>query len=224
MMEVKMPFSEKTKLEAKRKSAFRCVICQKPFVEVHHIIPQEEGGKDVLNNAAPLCSSCHDLYGGNPVKRKQIRQMRDYWFKVVEETSATSESALCIIEENPNYINCLKNKGIALYHVVFKNEKFEDAAQMILDIIRKAQKNHPNINRSLFLDIEGHKNIMGGFDNDMFELQQNFILGFLMPFLHKVYIPLGAVENSKLQQNNIPEEVIIFAYEDETAKHIKDKI
>lgn len=96
-----MSFTEKVKLEAKRKSAFRCVICREPFVEIHHIIPQEEGGPDTLDNAAPLCSSCHDLYGGNPYKRKQIKQMKDYWFELVENTIMTNDGALLEIEKDP---------------------------------------------------------------------------------------------------------------------------
>ena len=80
-----MAFSEKVKLEAKRRAAFRCVVCHRPFVEVHHIIPQHAGGSDDLSNAAPLCAGCHDLYGENPSKRKQIREMRDYWYEVIEK-------------------------------------------------------------------------------------------------------------------------------------------
>lgn len=204
-----MPFSEKIKLEAKRKSAFRCVICRRPFVEVHHIIPQIEGGTDTLDNAAPLCSYCHDLYGGNSEKRKQIKQMRDYWFQIVEETSATMESSLCILEETTNDI-LKSNKEVALYHVVYEYEKFEDAAPMIFELIRNAQQNYPNKNRTLYLDIDEHKNKAGGFDDDMFELQKDFILGFLMPYLHKIFMPICAVENPKFQKNNIPEGLKIF--------------
>ncbi len=72
-----MPFSEAVKLEAKRRSAFLCAACRRPFVEVHHIIPQAEGGPDDLDNACPLCAYCHDQVGGNPEKRKQLREMRD---------------------------------------------------------------------------------------------------------------------------------------------------
>jgi HNH endonuclease len=79
-----MPFSEATKLEAKRRAHFSCVVCHQPFVEVHHILPQAAGGSDDLDNAAPLCSSCHDLFGGNPDKRKQIREMRDLWYELCE--------------------------------------------------------------------------------------------------------------------------------------------
>jgi uncharacterized CHY-type Zn-finger protein len=86
-----MPFSEKTKLEAKRKSHFACVICHQPFVEVHHILPQADGGSDDLDNAAPLCGSCHDLFGANPVKRKQIREMRDFWSEICEKRPANPD-------------------------------------------------------------------------------------------------------------------------------------
>ncbi len=48
-----MPFSEKTKTEAKKKAHFRCVICYDPFVQVPHIVPQAEGGSDEIDNAAP---------------------------------------------------------------------------------------------------------------------------------------------------------------------------
>jgi hypothetical protein len=86
-----MPFSEKTKLEAKRKSHFVCVICHQPFVEVHHILPQADGGPDDLDNAAPLCASCHDLFGANPVKRKQIREMRDFWWEICDKRPANPD-------------------------------------------------------------------------------------------------------------------------------------
>jgi len=79
-----MAFTEGTKLEAKRKAHFCCVICHQPFVEVHHIVPQAKGGSDDLDNAAPLCGSCHDLFGANPEKQKQIQEMRDFWWELCE--------------------------------------------------------------------------------------------------------------------------------------------
>jgi hypothetical protein len=79
-----MGFSEKIKNEAKRKAAYRCVVCKEPLVQVHHIVPESEGGPNTLDNAAPLCALCHDRYGGNPDKRKQIREMRDFWWEVCE--------------------------------------------------------------------------------------------------------------------------------------------
>ena len=80
-----MPFPESVKLEANKKALFQCVACHAPFVEVHHIIPESKGGPDTLDNAAPLCAGCHSIYGGNPVFRKRIRQMRDNWYDVCEK-------------------------------------------------------------------------------------------------------------------------------------------
>lgn len=74
-----MPFSEKTKLEVKTKAHFRCCRCQNIGVQVHHILPEKDGGTDEIDNAAPLCPTCHGHFGDNPQKRKEIRQMRDWW-------------------------------------------------------------------------------------------------------------------------------------------------
>ena len=89
-----MAFPERVKLEAKRRANFSCVICKKPFVDVHHIIPQSDGGSDTIENAAPLCGSCHDLFGGNPDKRKQIREMRDLWWEVCEKKNTSPDLVL----------------------------------------------------------------------------------------------------------------------------------
>ncbi|HCQ91348.1 MAG TPA: HNH endonuclease [Clostridium sp.] len=189
-------------------------ICNKLFVEVHHIIPKLEGGSDSIDNAAPLCSSCHDLFGGNPEKRKQIRQMRDYWWEQMDEwrlnlVTESDPNFITIIEENPENINQLKDKGIAIYHIVYENEDFEKSAQILFNLIKQSQKTSPNQKRILYLDIEGHRNKKGGFDNDMYELQRHFILEFLMPYLNSVYIPLSSVKNKKLQRNDIPDELHI---------------
>lgn len=85
-----MPFSEKIKLEVKKKSAFRCCRCQKIGVEIHHIVPQKDGGTDGVENAAPLCANCHSDYGDNPQKRKELNQMRDWWFEKAEAMHAPS--------------------------------------------------------------------------------------------------------------------------------------
>jgi len=209
-----MPFSEKVKLESKKKSAFRCCICHKPFVEVHHIVPQSEGGPDTISNAATLCSSCHDLYGGNPEKRKIIRQMRDHWWELMSQRKlalARSEEFddICVIEEDPNYEGHLKSKSIALYHLVFSHEGFETAATHLFELAKNAQKHCPNQNRILFLDIEGHRNEKQAFDHDMFELQTDFILGVLAPFLKEVYMPLNHIKNPRTQNNDFPDEIRI---------------
>jgi len=61
-----MPFTQKIKDEAKWGSAYRCCVCHDVFVEVHHILPEADGGPSTIENAAPLCAKHHDLFGGNP--------------------------------------------------------------------------------------------------------------------------------------------------------------
>jgi hypothetical protein len=102
------------------------------------------------------------------------------------------------------------DKGIAIYHVVYREEGFEQAARMLFELVRRAEQTHPGKPRMLFLDIEGHRNEKGGYDHDMLELQTDFILGFLMPFLTEASMPLpGHVKNSKPQRSDLPDELNI---------------
>jgi hypothetical protein len=79
-----MAFSESLKAVIRRHADMRCCICHAIGVEIHHIIPQAEGGPDNEDNAAPLCPTCHETYGSNPSKRKFIREARDNWFTTCE--------------------------------------------------------------------------------------------------------------------------------------------
>ncbi len=72
--EGRMAFSEQVKLKVKYQAHFVCIFCEGPFPEIHHIEPQAEGGSDDIDNAAPLCGSCHNLYGANQGLRKGIRE------------------------------------------------------------------------------------------------------------------------------------------------------
>jgi len=54
----------------------KCVICSSLHnVQVHHVVPKEEGGSDTFENAVPLCPSCHDRVH---VKHSSGRTTRDY--------------------------------------------------------------------------------------------------------------------------------------------------
>ena len=87
-----MAFSENLKLTVRKMAAFRCCRCHEIGVDIHHIIPQAEGGPDTIDNSAPLCQNCHDRFGANPEKRKEIRQMRDWWYEVVKEKYTDQDS------------------------------------------------------------------------------------------------------------------------------------
>lgn len=78
-----MPFSEATQLDAKQRSHYACVWCQRTdqFIEVHHIVPQEENGSDTIDNAAPLGPNCHSLIGSSFEIRRQLRERRGWWWQ-----------------------------------------------------------------------------------------------------------------------------------------------
>ena len=94
-----MPFSESDKEDVKQRAAFQCCRCRQIGVEVHHVIPTKDGGTDQIDNAAPLCPNCHAWFGDNPVKRKEIRQMRDWWYEQVEKMFPSQGISLDKFEE-----------------------------------------------------------------------------------------------------------------------------
>lgn len=94
-----MTFSKKTKEEAKERAHYMCVICHDPFLEVHHIVPEAEEGDDTIENAAPLCAGCHHTYGGNPDLRKQLQEMRDFWWKHCEKKETENIEILMKLDQ-----------------------------------------------------------------------------------------------------------------------------
>ena len=108
-----MDFTEQVKKEVKEKAAFRCCRCQQIGIHVHHIIPQENGGLSDIANAAPLCPSCHDYFGSNPVKRKEITQMRDWWYGQVIKQFPDNRQ-LGKLEDINNKVDKLQQNQITL--------------------------------------------------------------------------------------------------------------
>ncbi|MFC1761154.1 hypothetical protein ACFL6U_03640 [Planctomycetota bacterium] len=100
--------------------------------------------------------------------------------------------------------------AVAIYHVIYENEGFEESAQNLFKLVQQAQSQSPGKKRNLFLDIEGHRNKQGGFDADMLELQKEFLLGFLSPYLSEIHSPLGDTRNPMPQENDIPPELILL--------------
>jgi hypothetical protein len=80
-----MAFTEVLKIKIRKRAHFMCCVCKAIGIEVHHIIPQEENGPDMEDNAAPLCPTCHETYGANPQKRKFIREARDHWYEICDK-------------------------------------------------------------------------------------------------------------------------------------------
>ncbi len=113
-----MAFSEKVKFEVKKLSHQSCCICKKIGIEIHHIVPQAENGPDTIENAAPLCPSCHEIYGQNPTKRKFIRESRDIWYEICAKRFSSETSQIPeILSKLDNIENLLqpykKDEGIS---------------------------------------------------------------------------------------------------------------
>jgi hypothetical protein len=96
---------------------------------------------------------------------------------------------------------------IAIAHRVLAHEDFDHTVQILLKLLSKAQREFPGAKRSLFLEIDGHRNSNGGFDDDMLELQSKFMEEVLLQFLTRVVTPLAEFKNPKPQTNVIPEEL-----------------
>jgi hypothetical protein len=96
---VTMPFPESLKLRVRQRAHFACCVCHALGVEVHHIVPESDDGPSDDANAAPLCPTCHETYGANPVKRKFIREARDTWYGICERRYASDPDRLTGVEK-----------------------------------------------------------------------------------------------------------------------------
>ena len=83
-----MPFSESIRTKVLLWSDRHCCLCKKPCginIEVAHIENEVEGGKNVLDNAIPLCFECHGNIGhynpkhpkGTKIKAEEIKKRRE---------------------------------------------------------------------------------------------------------------------------------------------------
>ena len=91
-----MSFSKKIANEVLVKSGRRCAICKRfcgTKIELHHIKPKYEGGKDTLDNCIALCFDCHaevGLYNPNHPKgrkysEKELKMHREKLYEKMEQ-------------------------------------------------------------------------------------------------------------------------------------------
>lgn len=99
----------------------------------------------------------------------------------------------------------MNKKELALYHMVKQHENFTRAIFDIFRLLKSSQFKHPNCARTLYVDIEGHKNQLGDYNKDAVEFQNNFTTGCLLKFFTKIHLPLFSVENHQTQCNDIPD-------------------
>lgn len=105
----------------------------------------------------------------------------------------------------------------AIYYCVKAHESFETAAYRLFELVQKAQHTQPGRRRIIFLDIEGHRNAEGGFDADMLELQERFLIGFLGHYVAELGLPLGHIVNAEGQRDDLPQHLDIRVESEEPA-------
>lgn len=203
-------------------SDFRCVVCNMPIVEIHHIIPQEEKGPDTIENAVALCANCHSIYGGNKSKRQELIELRDRTYRRIAERFRTKQEYIHMEKAEGKYKVQKKKEDIILRCNISLNENFEQAAKKIYRLIYEIGEREPNLKRALVVEIQGHRNEEGGYDHDMFELQYEFLLKCMLPFLHSLHIPLVSVTNAKPQKNLPTGELMICSNREELENKEKD--
>ncbi len=108
-------------------------------------------------------------------------------------------------------------KGVAIYHDMKVFENFERSALRIFGSVKQAEKVSPGAPRFLYIDIQGHRNSAGGYDDDALELIKDFALGFLGDYLTEIHTPLLSIRNPAKQNNDIPDELEID-YPDDGSK------
>ncbi len=98
---------------------------------------------------------------------------------------------------------------VSLYHIVGKEDDFETAAQDIFALLQEAQSEFPDWPRVFYLDIEGHVRDDGRLEEDMIELQQEFLIAAMGKFFTALALPLVSVVNPDDQINDLPDELVL---------------
>jgi len=133
-----MAFSEEVKIKALVACGRRCCICHKfcgNNIEVHHILPQAEGGEDTFENAIPLCFDCHANAGnynpkhpkGNRFSDKELIKHRDNWYRKIKEEVLTKDNL-----DRPEPIQIFKTKDsdpVALVRVFTGKQLLEQIGE-----------------------------------------------------------------------------------------------
>lgn len=101
---------------------------------------------------------------------------------------------------------------VSIYCVVDEEQSFEDAAQEVFALIQESQRRYPAWTRILYVDIEGHRDDSGRFEEDFVEFQQEMFFSTIAPFVTAFELPLtGGLVNPSPQRDDLPDELIIQA-------------
>lgn len=114
-----------------------------------------------------------------------------------------SENFICEIYRS----NHIMLEEVEIFHTITENDSFDKASNDLFKLLVDQQKKRPNKSRVLYVDIKGHRNRVGGFDQDMYRLQMEYGKKFLVQFFKEVHFPLYSMKNVSYQNNNIPKKL-----------------
>lgn len=104
----------------------------------------------------------------------------------------------------------MSEKLVKVYHTIMENDNFEIAAKDLLKLVINTQKQNSNKLRVLYVNIKGHRNKAGGFDQDMYKLQMEYGREFLIQFFKEIHFPLYSMKNVSYQNNDIPKKLKLY--------------
>ena len=99
-----MPFTRAVREQALIAAARHCCVCRRYKgikLEVHHLLPEADGGTNTIENAIVLCFDCHTDAGhynprhprGIKYSKAELIRARDTWFRRVTEGGLTDPGA-----------------------------------------------------------------------------------------------------------------------------------
>lgn len=147
-------------------SARHCCVCHRSRglnIEVHHIQPTQQGGKNTLSNAIALCFDCHadagHYFAGHPkgtrLSPEELMQHKISWFKIVRENNiqAPTDVKIELSINNKNFDGA--------FHPIFikRTTRYQDRQAHLnlfkligkdpMDFVREMQ-NNPIFNNTRF--------------------------------------------------------------------------
>ena len=98
---------------------------------------------------------------------------------------------------------------VSIYHVVEEDDDFESAALALFAMLKESQNRYPDWPRVVYIDVNGHKGEKGGFDDDLFEFQQEFMIATMGSFVTALDMPIVSIWNPEPQRNDLPDQLAV---------------
>ncbi len=98
---------------------------------------------------------------------------------------------------------------VSIYRVIEEEDDFESAALAVFAMLKESQDRYPDWPRVVYIDVNGHDGDRGGFDGDMFEFQQEFMIATMGQYTTAIDTPLVSVWNPEPQRNDLPDQLAI---------------